>query len=123
VSGTGETDDHDWADASVAFPGWPEEPLDFYDGVAADNSRTYWTRHKAVNEEQVRGPVAALLAELEPEYGAAWIFRPHRDIRFAADKSPGQIDIAAHAEGFPRATQPPSAWLDAHTGLSPAAPR
>jgi hypothetical protein len=32
----------------MAFSGWPEEALDFYDGLAADNSKTYCTRHKAV---------------------------------------------------------------------------
>ena len=79
----------------MTFQGWPEEALDFYDGLAADNSRTYWTRHKAVYEVQVRGPMAALLAELEPEYGEARIFRPHRDIRFAADKSPYKTNIGA----------------------------
>jgi uncharacterized protein (DUF2461 family) len=85
VSGTGEADDHDWEDAGLAFQEGPEEALDFYDGVAADNSRTCWTRHKAVHEEQVRDPVDALLAELEPEYGAAWIFHPYRDIRFSPE--------------------------------------
>ena len=30
----------------------------------------------------------ALLDELEPEFGQARLFRPHRDIRFSADKSP-----------------------------------
>ena len=69
----------------MAFPGRPEEALDFYEGLAADNSRTYWTRHKALYEEQVRGPMAAPAAELEPEYGAARIFRPYRDIRFSPE--------------------------------------
>ena len=31
----------------MAFSGWPEEALDFYDGLAADNTKTYWTAHKA----------------------------------------------------------------------------
>jgi uncharacterized protein (TIGR02453 family) len=79
----------------MAFQGWPEEALDFYEGLAADNSRTYWTRHKALYEEQVRGPMAALVAELEPEYGEARIFRPHRDIRFSKDKSPYKTNIGA----------------------------
>jgi uncharacterized protein (DUF2461 family) len=68
----------------MAFQGWPEEAPGFYEGLAADYSRTYWTRHKAAHEEQVRGPVAALLAELEPEYGEARIFRPRHDIQFVA---------------------------------------
>jgi uncharacterized protein (DUF2461 family) len=69
----------------MAFQGRPGETLDFYEGVAAGNSRTCWTRHKALYEERVRGPMAALVAELEPGYGEAWIFRPHRDIRFSPE--------------------------------------
>ena len=30
----------------MAFSGWPEEALDFYDGLAADNSKSYWTEHR-----------------------------------------------------------------------------
>ena len=30
----------------MSFSGWPEEALDFYDGLEADNSKTYWTAHK-----------------------------------------------------------------------------
>jgi uncharacterized protein (TIGR02453 family) len=72
----------------MAFSGWPESALDFYEGLEADNSRTYWTRHKAVYESAVHGPMAELAAELEPEFGDTKIFRPHRDLRFSKDKSP-----------------------------------
>ena len=37
----------------MAFSGWPEEALDFYDGLVADNTKTYWTAHKAVYTDQV----------------------------------------------------------------------
>jgi uncharacterized protein (TIGR02453 family) len=79
----------------MAFQGWPEEALDFYEGLEADNSRTYWTRHKAIYEEKVLGPLAELLAELEPEFGGAKIFRPYRDVRFSRDKSPYKTNIGA----------------------------
>jgi uncharacterized protein (TIGR02453 family) len=79
----------------VTFHGWPAEALEFYDGLAADNSKTYWTAHKNVYEEQVRAPMLALLAELEPEFGPAKIFRPYRDVRFSADKSPYKTSCAA----------------------------
>jgi uncharacterized protein (TIGR02453 family) len=82
----------------VAFRGWPSEALEFYEGLAADNSKTYWTAHKEVYEEQVRAPMVALLAELEPEFGPAKIFRPYRDVRFSADKSPYKTAIAASLE-------------------------
>lgn len=84
----------------MAFQGWPEEALDFYEGLEADNSRTYWTRHKAIYEEEVLGPMAELLAELEPELGGAKIFRPYRDVRFSKDKSPYKTNIAAAVGPF-----------------------
>jgi uncharacterized protein (TIGR02453 family) len=72
----------------MAFRGWPAEALEFYEGLEADNSKAYWTSHKDAYERHVRGPMEALLAELEPEFGAGKMFRPFRDVRFSADKSP-----------------------------------
>jgi len=83
---------------AVAFRGWPAEALDFYEGLEADNSKTYWTAHKTLYEEKVRAPMAELLAELEPEFGTGKIFRPNRDVRFSADKSPYKTTIAATLE-------------------------
>jgi uncharacterized protein (TIGR02453 family) len=82
----------------VAFRGWPSEALDFYEGLEADNSKTYWLAHKEVYDNQVRAPMVELLAELEAEFGAGKIFRPYRDVRFSADKSPYKTNIAATIE-------------------------
>jgi uncharacterized protein (TIGR02453 family) len=82
----------------MAFRGWPTEALDFYEGLEADNSKTYWTAHKSVYEAQVLAPMQALLAELEPEFGGGKIFRPYRDVRFSADKSPYKTHIGATLE-------------------------
>jgi uncharacterized protein (TIGR02453 family) len=79
----------------MAFRGWPTGALDFFEGLEVDNSKTYWTAHKAVYDEKVYGPMAALVAEMEPEFGAGKIFRPYRDVRFSADKSPYKTNIAA----------------------------
>jgi uncharacterized protein (TIGR02453 family) len=79
----------------MAFCGWPEEALDFYEGLAADNSKSYWTRHKAVYERAVLRPMAELTDELAAEFGEPRIFRPYRDVRFSRDKSPYQTHIAA----------------------------
>jgi uncharacterized protein (TIGR02453 family) len=79
----------------VAFRGWPAEALEFYEGLEADNSKAYWTAHKDVYERDVRGPMLALLADLEPEFGAGKIFRPNRDIRFSSDKSPYKDHMGA----------------------------
>jgi uncharacterized protein (TIGR02453 family) len=79
----------------MSFSGWPEEALDFYEGLAADNSKTYWTRHKQTYETKVLRPMAELLEELAPEFGEAKIFRPYRDIRFSKDKTPYKTHIGA----------------------------
>jgi uncharacterized protein (TIGR02453 family) len=72
----------------VSFAGFPDQGLVFYEGLEADNSKTYWTRHKPDYEAYVRDPLQALLEELTPEFGPAKIFRPYRDVRFSNDKTP-----------------------------------
>jgi len=79
----------------VTFRGWPSEALEFYEGLSADNSKTFWTAHKTVYDTQVYAPMVELLAVLEPEFGAGKIFRPYRDVRFSADKSPYKTHLAA----------------------------
>lgn len=79
----------------MAFSGWPEEALDFYDGLEADNTKTYWTAHKAVYEDKVLRPMAELTEELAAEFGEPKIFRPYRDVRFSADKTPYKTHIGA----------------------------
>jgi uncharacterized protein (TIGR02453 family) len=79
----------------VAFRGWPSEALEFYEGLAADNSKTYWLAHKDTYDNQVYAPMVELLDELHAEFGAGKIFRPHRDVRFSADKSPYKTHVAA----------------------------
>lgn len=78
-----------------AFRGWPAEALDFYDGLIADNTKTYWTEHKSEYDNLVLAPMKALLADLEPEWGAGKIFRPYRDVRFSADKTAYKTHIGA----------------------------
>jgi uncharacterized protein (TIGR02453 family) len=79
----------------MAFKGWPAEAIEFYEGLEADNSKAYWQDHKAVYERVVKAPMEELLAELAPEFGPGKVFRPFRDVRFSADKSPYKTNIAA----------------------------
>ncbi|QNE21267.1 DUF2461 domain-containing protein [Kribbella qitaiheensis] len=72
----------------MSFTGFPTAALDFYDDLEMDNTKTFWNEHKHVYEESVKAPMTALLAELEAEFGAAKLFRPYRDVRFAKDKTP-----------------------------------
>ncbi len=84
----------------MAFDGWPVEAIEFFEGLEADNTKTYWTDNKALYERCVRAPMEELLAELAPTHGEGKIFRPYRDVRFSKDKSPYKTNIAATlAEG------------------------
>lgn len=78
------------------FTGIPVAALDFYEDLEADNSKSFWTAHKAVYDDSVRAPMVALLDELEPEFGPGKVFRPYRDVRFAKDKTP----YKTHQGGF-----------------------
>jgi uncharacterized protein (TIGR02453 family) len=85
----------------VSFQGFPDDGLVFYEGLEADNSRAYWTEHRNRYDSAVRVPLQALVAELEPEFGTAKVFRPYRDVRFAKDKTPYKTHQGAvlHPEG------------------------
>jgi uncharacterized protein (TIGR02453 family) len=83
----------------MAFDGWPAEALAFYAGLEDDNSKEYWTSRKAVYQEKVLRPMEELLEELAPEFGDGKIFRPYRDIRFSADKTPYKTHIGATIGG------------------------
>ena len=85
----------------MAFTGFPDEGLVFYEGLEADNSKTYWTQHKAAYDRHVRQPLQAMLDELAAEFGPAKVFRPYRDVRFSHDKTPYKTHQGAvvHAEG------------------------
>ena len=48
----------------MAFHGWPVEAVEFYEGLEADNTKTYWQEHKSVYERCVKAPMDELLAEL-----------------------------------------------------------
>jgi uncharacterized protein (TIGR02453 family) len=79
----------------VPFKGWPVSAVEFYEGLEADNSKVYWTDHKAIYERDVKGPMEALLADLAGEFGEGRIFRPYRDVRFSPDKSPYKTAMGA----------------------------
>lgn len=72
----------------MAFTGIPVAALDFYDDLELDNTRSFWLANKQTYDEAVRDPLLALADFLAPEFGKAKLFRPHRDVRFAKDKSP-----------------------------------
>jgi uncharacterized protein (TIGR02453 family) len=72
----------------MAFTGIPAEAFDFYDALAADNTRTFWEEHKQEYLTAVRQPLTELGEELGPQFGEPHLYRPYRDIRFSKDKTP-----------------------------------
>ena len=84
------------------FEGIPTAAFRFYAELEENNNREWWLEHKTTYDAEVKGPLTALLSELEPKFGPAKIFRPNRDIRFSQDKSPyktAQGAFAASQEG------------------------
>ncbi|MCB5274548.1 hypothetical protein BJG92_02085 [Arthrobacter sp. SO5] len=84
------------------FEGIPEAAFRFYAELEHNNNRDWWLEHKPIYDSAVKEPLTLLLAELEPAFGDARLFRPNRDIRFSLDKSPyktAQGAFASSAEG------------------------
>ncbi|MEC3973915.1 DUF2461 domain-containing protein [Amycolatopsis sp. H20-H5] len=86
----------------MTFSGFGEHSVEFYDGLLADNTKAYWEDNLAVYQSDVRAPMEALLAELAVEFGEGFgsgkVFRPYRDVRFAADKTPYKTQCGAVIE-------------------------
>lgn len=83
------------------FTGFSPEGAQFYRELALENTREFWLFNRARYENDVRLPMELLLAELEPEFGPAKMFRPNRDLRFSADKSPYKINQGAYVPSGP----------------------
>lgn len=81
----------------MAFSGFSPAALRFYEGLAADNSKTYWQANKPVYDIEVRGAMDALLADLDA-FGPFRIFRPYNDVRFAKGRPPYKEQIGATGE-------------------------
>ena len=86
----------------TTFQGIPAGAFGFYEELQDNNNREWWQEHKDSYLSLVREPLSSLLAELEPRFGPAKLFRPNRDIRFSEDKSPyktAQGAVASVQEG------------------------
>lgn len=81
----------------MGFTGFGPEALHFWEGLEADNSKMYWTAHRDLYEASSRQPMLALCEELA-DFGEFKIFRPYRDVRFSADKTPYKTHIGAVTE-------------------------
>ena len=85
--------------AGEKFHGWRGDFKGFFLGLRANNNKAWFEAHRKQYEEEVKAPMLALLAALEPEFGTPRrVSRPNRDIRFSADKSPYKLNIYADVE-------------------------
>jgi uncharacterized protein (TIGR02453 family) len=72
-----------------SFDGFPPATFSWFDGLAADNSRSYFTAQRERYDRWVRGALEEMLEGLADELGGrVRMFRQNRDVRFSADKSP-----------------------------------
>jgi uncharacterized protein (TIGR02453 family) len=72
----------------VTFDGFTADAFAFYTELKANNSKTWWLENKKRYEQSVAIPLNSLADQLEPEFGSVKVFRPYRDVRFSADKTP-----------------------------------
>ncbi len=109
----------------TGFDGIPTDALDFYEELGAENTRTWWLAHKERYAASVREPLERLLDALEDEFGAARLYRPNRDVRFSADKSPykdHQGALAATVPGMGFYLQVDAEGLMTGAGFYPTGP-
>lgn len=86
---------------ATRFTGFPADAFGFYADLELDNTKAFWADNKQRYEAAVAGPLSALLDDLEDEFGAGRLFRPYRDVRFSADKSPYKEHQGGYVEVGP----------------------
>uniref|UniRef100_Q01NJ4 TIGR02453 family protein n=1 Tax=Solibacter usitatus (strain Ellin6076) TaxID=234267 RepID=Q01NJ4_SOLUE len=101
-----------------AFPGFPQEGLDFFRKLQRNNRRDWFQPRKPVFDATLKQPMRELVAAINvgmktfaPEYVTdpdKAIYRIYRDTRFSKDKTPYKDHIAA---SFPLQGTPAGAGL------------
>ncbi len=86
----------------MTFVGIPHAATDFYAELEQENTTEFWAARRERYERDVRAPLAALVAELEEEFGTAKLFRPQRNLRFSRDKTPYKTHQGAFVATGPR---------------------
>jgi uncharacterized protein (TIGR02453 family) len=101
----------------VRFEGFADRERRFFRGLARNQNREWFERHRREYEEGWLAPMKVLLAEVReridaffPQHplGQPKVFRIYRDVRFAKDKSPYKTHIGGYV-GIDGAGQGPSA--------------
>ena len=77
----------------MTFTGFDPDALAFYAELRQNNTKEWWAAHRARFDERVAAPFEQLAEALADEFGEVKVFRPYRDVRFSADKSPYKLQI------------------------------
>lgn len=73
----------------LAFEGFGPHAVEWFSGLEDDNSKAYFEANRSTYFDEVREPFELLLEDLCDSFGGdVKVFRPYRDVRFSADKSP-----------------------------------
>lgn len=86
-------------DDAPAFDGFSPDTLAFLRELRDHNEKAWFDAHRGRYERHVRGPMRALVGELEGLFGPGRLFRPNRDVRFSKDKRPYKESVAATVGG------------------------
>ncbi|MGC3992695.1 MAG: DUF2461 domain-containing protein [Propionicimonas sp.] len=68
--------------------GFPIDAVHFFTELEHNNERAWWLANQDRWRRVVREPMQALCDALAGEFGEPKVFRPYRDVRFSADKTP-----------------------------------
>ena len=81
------------------FAGFGPDARAFLRELREHNEKSWFDANRARYERELRGPMTALVRELEGLFGPGKLFRQHRDVRFSKDKRPYKEWIAATVGG------------------------
>jgi uncharacterized protein (DUF2461 family) len=119
---------------TTRFEGFADARMKFFHALSKHQDRAWFAGHKAEYEAGWATPMQGLLAEARAKLDSAYphvelaepkVFRLHRDVRFAADKSPYKTNVSgvvtARKKGFQ--TSAAEELKSAPRGIDPAHPR
>jgi uncharacterized protein (TIGR02453 family) len=89
----------------MAFQGFGAQALPFFKALAFHQTKEWFEANRAIYESEAKGPLGDLVEDLAAAFAKAKIplkgdrkaslFRIHRDVRFANDKSPYKTNAGA----------------------------
>jgi uncharacterized protein (TIGR02453 family) len=116
----------------VSFQGFGPQALPFLKALAFHQTKEWFEANRATYESDLRTPMGDLVEQLSAGFAKAKIplkgdrksslFRIHRDVRFAKDKSPYKTNVGAVMTRFGKKNEPGLFYVHvAHDGCFTAA--